>query len=203
MRLASFVCLRAWTGPDGKGARFGSTQGGWCPPPLWKGSPPPPPRLQPPQTVEHPSGSHIGWRRPPCTKQNKAPGTAHLQQCPRSPVLPAAASPPCIPLGGFEPLSSGQQPAAQPLQCEAQNLSHRLPTLSKSSSRGWAPSPLPHSQFVLNHVRRIGTNGGTATPHTLPPKHTILVQVTWPRSASTRKVTRVKDGSIRVSFSVL
>ena len=29
------------------------------------------------------------------------------------------------------------------------------------------------------------------------------IQVTWPRSASTRKVTRVKDGCIRVPFPVL
>ena len=38
---------------------------------------------------------------------------------------------------------------------------------------------------------------------TPPLKHTVLVQVTWPRSASKRKVTRVKDGSIRVPFQVL
>ena len=40
-------------------------------------------------------------------------------------------------------------------------------------------------------------------PHTLPRRHTVLVQVTWPRSANTRKVTRVKDGCIAVPFPVL
>ena len=38
--------------------------GGWGPPPpLEGGGGPPPPTA--PQTVEHPSGSHIGWRQPP------------------------------------------------------------------------------------------------------------------------------------------
>ena len=65
MHLVSFVCLRAWTGPAGKGAGFGSTKGGGRgpPPPSEGGGVPPPPTA--PQTVEHPSGSHIGWRRPP------------------------------------------------------------------------------------------------------------------------------------------
>ena len=67
MHLVSFVCLRAWTGPAGKGAGFGSTKGGGVPPPpplrRGVGVPPPPPTA--PQTVEHPSGSHIGWR-PSC-----------------------------------------------------------------------------------------------------------------------------------------
>ena len=46
---------------------LGQPRGGEGPPPPpfgggW-GSPPPPTA---PQTVEHPSGSHIGWRQPPC-----------------------------------------------------------------------------------------------------------------------------------------
>ena len=71
MRLVSFVCLRAWTGPDEKGAGFWSTKGGGLgsPPPLEGGGVPPPPTA--PQTVEHPSGSHIGWRRPPCLGHKK------------------------------------------------------------------------------------------------------------------------------------
>ena len=124
-------------------------------------------------------------------------------------VHPAPA-PPTPPLGGFKLASSGQQPAAQPLHCEAENPSYKLPTLSKplslsghKSSRGWASGPLTHSQFALKLVGHIGTNRGTPTPHTLPLKHTVLVQVTWPRSASTRKVTQVKDGCIRVPFPVL
>ena len=40
-------------------------------------------------------------------------------------------------------------------------------------------------------------------PHSPPLKHTVPVQVTWPRSASKRKVTRVNDSCIRVPFSVL
>ena len=43
-----------------------------------------------------------------------------------------------------------------------------------------------------------------ASPPPYPPlKHTVPVQVTWPRSASTCKVTRVKDSNIRVPFTVL
>ena len=49
--------------------RFGSTKGGGVSPPALGGggvgvTPPPPPTA--PQTVAHPSGSHIGWRRPLC-----------------------------------------------------------------------------------------------------------------------------------------
>ena len=43
----------------------------------------------------------------------------------------------------------------------------------------------------------------TPPPEGRQPPPAVLVQVTWPRSASTRKVTRVKDGSIRVPFPVL
>ena len=68
MRLVSFVCLQALMGPDGKGAGFGSTKGGACPPPLRRGVGFPPPTAR--QTVEHPSGSHIGWRPPPCRVLN-------------------------------------------------------------------------------------------------------------------------------------
>ena len=37
------------------------------PPPSEGGGGPPPPPPTAPQTVEHPSGSHIGWRQPPWT----------------------------------------------------------------------------------------------------------------------------------------
>ena len=45
-------------------------------------------------------------------------------------------------------------------------------------------------------------------PASPPPPHpalmaTVSVQVTWPRSASTRKVTRISDGEVRVPFSVV
>ena len=50
MHLVSFVCLRAWTGPAGKGAGFGSTKGGGGvpPPPSEGGGVPPPPPYSPP-----------------------------------------------------------------------------------------------------------------------------------------------------------
>ena len=53
--------------PTRRPPRFGSTMGGGAPPPppFGGGSPPPPTASQ---TVEHPSGSHIGWRQPPCTE---------------------------------------------------------------------------------------------------------------------------------------
>ena len=54
--------------PTRRPPRFGSTKGGGGvpPPPLWRGVGVPPPPTAP-QTVEHPSGSHIGWRQPPWT----------------------------------------------------------------------------------------------------------------------------------------
>ena len=55
MRLVSFVCLRAWTGPDGKGAGFGSTKGG-VPPPSEGGAPPPP--YSPPSRRTHLGVTH-------------------------------------------------------------------------------------------------------------------------------------------------
>ena len=63
--------------------------------------------------------------------------------------------------------------------------------------------PLTHSQFALKHVGHIGTYRGTPTPNTRPLGHRVLVQLTWPRSASTRKLTRVKDGCVRAPFLVL
>ena len=57
VHLVSFVCLRAWTGPAGKGAGFGSTKRGDAPPPLrrWVGVPPPysPPNCGTPLGVTH------------------------------------------------------------------------------------------------------------------------------------------------------
>ena len=47
--------------PQGLGQPRGE---GGVPPPLRRGVGVPPPPTAP-QTVEHPSGSHIGWRRPP------------------------------------------------------------------------------------------------------------------------------------------
>ena len=54
--------------PTRRPPRFGSTKGGGGvpPPPLRRGVGVPPPPPTAPQTVEHPSGSHIGWRQPPC-----------------------------------------------------------------------------------------------------------------------------------------
>ena len=52
MRLVSFVCLRAWTGPDGKGAGFGSTKA------------PPPPPLQPPKLSNTPRGHTLAGGGP-------------------------------------------------------------------------------------------------------------------------------------------
>ena len=45
---SSFVCLRAWTGPDRKGAGFGSTKGGVPPPPPYS-----PPNCRTPLGVTH------------------------------------------------------------------------------------------------------------------------------------------------------
>ena len=47
VHLVSFVCLRAWTGPAGKGAGFGSTKGGGPPPPYS------PPNCRTPLGVTH------------------------------------------------------------------------------------------------------------------------------------------------------
>ena len=67
----------------------------------------------------------------PCPRstahKTEAPGTAHLQQCPPSPVTPADgsrisssySSSACR--GGLEPGSSGLKPATQPLQHAAEN----------------------------------------------------------------------------------
>ena len=55
MRLVSFVCLRAWTGPDGKGAGFRSTKGG-VPQPLRRGVGSPP--VQPPKLSNTPRVTH-------------------------------------------------------------------------------------------------------------------------------------------------
>ena len=53
--------------PTRRPPRFGSTKGGGgVPPPPSEGGGGPPPPPTAPQTVEHPSGSHIGWRQPPC-----------------------------------------------------------------------------------------------------------------------------------------
>ena len=58
--------------------------------------------------------------------------------------------------------------------------------LERLTTIGGGGSPPPSSQYTQSH-----------TP---PLKHTVLVQVTWPRSSSVRKVIRVQDGSIRVPF---
>ena len=63
MRLVSFVCLRAWTGPNGKGAGFGSTKGGGCPPPPLEGGGGPPP-LQPPKLSNTPRGHTLAGGGP-------------------------------------------------------------------------------------------------------------------------------------------
>ena len=55
VHLVSFVCLRAWTGPAGKGAGFGSTKGGGV------GSPPP---LQPPKLSNTPQGHTLASASP-------------------------------------------------------------------------------------------------------------------------------------------
>ena len=59
MRLVTFVCLRAWTGLDGKAAGFGSTD---PPRPLRRGVGSPPPTAA--QTVEHPSGHTLAGGGP-------------------------------------------------------------------------------------------------------------------------------------------
>ena len=62
--LALCVCALGRGLPE-KVLGLGQPRGGEAPPPpLRRGVPPPPPTA--PQTVEHPSGSHIGWRPPPC-----------------------------------------------------------------------------------------------------------------------------------------
>ena len=64
MHLVSFVCLRAWTGPAGKGAGFGSTKGGGgVPPPPSEGGAPPPP-LQPPKLSNTPRGHTLAGASP-------------------------------------------------------------------------------------------------------------------------------------------
>ena len=61
MRLFGFVCLRAWTGPDGKGAGLGSTKGvGWGPPPPSGGGG----GLQPPKLSHTPRGHTLVGARP-------------------------------------------------------------------------------------------------------------------------------------------
>ena len=51
------------------------------------GSPPPPPPTTP-KTVAHPSGSHIGWRQPPCPGLSK--GTQGY-----GPILAQTCANPC------------------------------------------------------------------------------------------------------------
>ena len=64
MHLVSFVCLRAWTGPAGKGAGFGSTKGGGGPPPPSEGGGGPPPPLQPPKLSNTPRGHTLAGASP-------------------------------------------------------------------------------------------------------------------------------------------
>ena len=54
------MCLRAWTGPAGKGAGFGSTK----PPPPSEGGGGPPPPLQPPKLSNTPRGHILAGGRP-------------------------------------------------------------------------------------------------------------------------------------------
>ena len=62
----------------------------------------------------------------------------------------------------------------------------------------------PHTQPSRLAARRPRWYPLRYTQSLNPPlKLTVSVHVTWPRSASKRKVTRVKDGSIRVPFSVM
>ena len=89
---------------------------------------------------------HCPVRRPQNRQQsaqkNKAPSTAHLQQCPPSPVPPAdgsrVSSSYSPSAGGFEPASSGQQPAAQPLRHAAK-------------SQGWGPLALVKPMLSYGH----------------------------------------------------
>ena len=123
---------------------------------------------------------------------------------------PGAASPPRIPLGGFELPSSGQQPAVQPPQYEAQKPTHVHPypsnTMSQSihlTAEAGPPAPSHTQPSRLAASRPPWCPLRYTQTHTPPLKHTVPVGVTWPRIASKRKVTRVKDSSIRVPFSVL
>ena len=150
MCLVSFVCLRAWTGPNGKGAGFGSKGGG-----AFGGGCPPPPTA--PQTVEHPSGSHIGWRRP---------------QWMRSP-----GAPPPPPRGmygnGRTPRGEGGIPPPPPLP------------MFETDSQQFASAPSGPRGFTLQNVRPASGGGSIGGPWEegggqpnppFPPSNTALVQ---------------------------
>jgi hypothetical protein len=82
--LALCVCALGRGLPE-KVLGLGQPRGGVGSPPFGGGwGPPPPPTA--PQTVEHPSGSHIGWRPPPWAGACSAP----FRLCP-----------PCIPFRRF------------------------------------------------------------------------------------------------------
>ena len=118
VHLVSFVCLRAWTGPAGKGAGFGSTKGGGgVHPPLRRGVGVPPP-LQPPKLSNTPRGHTLAGGRPrgsapvsrreggrdlgpcpcvrPCVNPTQTPALAHTH-------AEAAADAPARPCGAPSP----------------------------------------------------------------------------------------------------
>ena len=170
MCLASFLCLRAWMGPDGKGAGFGSTKGAVLP--IFGA--PPPPAYNPPNCRTPLGVTHL-LAAPPMHKAKQ--GTRH-----RTP----GAVPPVTGTAGRHVSSSyspwrmrtaifGAAAGCTATALRGPKTVSPAPISQQVVKQRLAPGPLTHSQFVLKHVCRIGTNRGTPTPHTLPPKHTILV----------------------------
>ena len=97
--------------PTRRPPRFRSTKGGGRgpPPPFGGGWGSPPPTA--PQTVEHPSGSHIGWRPPPCSEEELAPMTScdKGDEAPPSPLKPPPPSQPTHLRPDFSPMQWGRQ----------------------------------------------------------------------------------------------
>ena len=86
----------------------------------------------------------------------------------------------------------------EPKSCSLKLMHAPLDSGNRSGRRTAPPPPPLFSGVYAAQVPDV------ASPPPYPPlKYTVPVQATWPRSASTCKVTRVKDSNIRVPFTVL
>ena len=134
-------------------------------------SPPPPPSASPSTTgtadgwvvclvlvvlfLSFPGPNHRANHRAHRKTRHRAQHTCSSAPRRRYRRPTGAASPPCIPLGGFEPASSGQQPAAQPLWHAAK-------------SHGYEPLALSKPMLSYGHELNRGNRSHRTSRHPTP-----------------------------------